>query len=269
MSVVRLCSEDAEKCGGVNRWLFVNGEFIHSTDNFFKMICLCDPQTISNLEKLCMNVQLGISYLADFFKGGQFLESLDRQAVETELVTKCESIQSKLQSADESVHSSEISDSAWKKLNYGPPDSSIISRIPSAFQIALDGVRRGCDRCRGIIIYILMTYSEYALEYRLPKPVLKFLIKYHLSCIRTQNKYTFFVNGIHILRKNNERGIQLIEMAADLNLEIAECWMGQHFEEEKNYAKMFAYYSESAKRTGYLPAILGQKKAVHHFKCLM
>jgi len=25
MSVVRLCSEDAEKCGGVNRWLFVNG----------------------------------------------------------------------------------------------------------------------------------------------------------------------------------------------------------------------------------------------------
>jgi len=233
------------------------GEFIHSTDNFFKMICLCDPQTISNLEKLCMNVQLGISYLADFFKAGQFLESLD------------ESMLSKLQSADEPVHSSEISELAWKTLHYGPPDSSLISRIPSAFQIVLDGVRRGCDRCRGIIIYILMTHPEYALEYRLSKPIAKLLIEYHLRCIKIPNKYTFFVNGIYILRKNKERGIQLIEMAADLNLEIAECWMGQHFEEEKNYAQMFGYYSKCAERTKYLPAIYGKTKAAHYFKCLM
>jgi len=52
---VRLCSEDAEKCGGVNRWILIDGKFIHFIDDFFKMICLCDPRAIKYLEELCMN----------------------------------------------------------------------------------------------------------------------------------------------------------------------------------------------------------------------
>jgi hypothetical protein len=247
-------------------------KFIHFTDDFFKMICLCNLQTIINLEKLCMNPQLGISYLDDFFKAGQFLESLDKEAAAeaaAEPETKCESMLSKLQSADEPVHSSEISELAWKTLHYGPPDSSLISRIPSAFQIALDGVRRGCDRCRGIIIYILMTHPEYALEYRLSKPIAKLLIEYHLRCIKIPNRYTLFVKGIRMLSTNETRGIELIKMAADLNLEVAECRLGQHFEEKKDYAQMFGYYSKCAERTKYLPAIYGKTKAAHYFKCLM
>jgi hypothetical protein len=114
-----------------------------------------------------------------------------------------------------------------------------------------------------------MTHSEYAIEYRLSKPIAKLLLEYHLRCIKTPNKYTLFVKGIRILSTDEARGIQLIEMAADLNLEVAECWMGQHFEEKKDYAKMFAYYSNCANRTKYLPAIYGRQKAAHYFKCLM
>ena len=268
ITVVSLCSEDAKICGDVNRWIFIDGEFMHSTtisrdsslneDDFFKMICLCNPHTIRELEKLCMNHQLGIS-LADFFKAGQFLQSLDKQAIEAV-------------EADEAGHLPTVSELAWKTLHYehlSSPSENTISCIQHAFQIAIDGIRGGCDRCRGIVSYMLMKHSDQALKYPLSKPITKLLLKYHLHCIRTPNEYTLFVNGIRMLSTNEVRGIELIKMAAERKLEVAECWMGDYCEKQMDYAKMLTYYSESAKRTGYLPAIMGRTRALNHFKAAM
>jgi len=253
ITVVRLCVEDAKICGGVDRWLLVNWKFIHSVtisrdplskeDDFFKMICLwCDPRAIKYLEELCANPQLGISYIDDFFEAGQFLESVDRQADEAdqspdeELVTKCDDdMLSKLQSAVEAGHLPAVSELAWKTFHYenlGSLSENTSSRIQRAFQIALDGLRRGCDSCRGIVSYMLMKCPDQVLKYPLSKQIAKLLLKYHLHCIRISNKYTLFVNGIRMLSTNEARGIELIKMAADLNLEVAECWMGDYCEKQ-------------------------------------
>lgn len=286
MTVVRLCSEDADKCGGVDRWLLVNGEFIHliiisidsssdslsNKDDFFKMICLCDPDTIRKLEKLCMNPRLEISYLADFFNAGQFLESLDKEAAaaaesETnsggDIISMFKGISLSLKTF--------VSHIIWRALLSESLCTRLEDRhstIKSALKTALDGVCRGCDLSRGIVLYILTKYRDFTFDYQpdcqFVKQISELLIKYHLSCIRTPNKYTLFVEGIRMLPTDEPSGIKLIEMAAKCKLEVAECWMGDYFERKEDYAKMQMWYSEELAARAekyYLPAKMGQLRA--------
>ena len=102
---------------------------------------------------------------------------------------------------------------------------------------------------------------DYQLNYQFVKQISELLIKYHLSCIRTPNKYTLFVEGIRMLPTDEPSGIKLIEMAAKCKLEVAECWMGDYFERKEDYARMQLWFSEElAERAGkyYLPAKIGQ-----------
>lgn len=301
MTVVRLCSEDAKRCGGVDRWLLVNGEFIHSIiisrdsssdsssnkDDFFKMICLCDPDTIRKLEKLCMNPRLEISYLADFFKAGQFLESLDKEAEEEAAAAEAEAAEaeSETNSGGDIISMFKgISPSLetfvlhiiWKALLSASLCKRLEDRhstIKSALKTALDGVRRGCALSRGIVVYILMKHRDFAFDYQLNyqfvKQISELLIKYHLSCIRTPNKYTLFVEGIRMLPTDEPSGIKLIEMAAKCKLEVAECWMGDYFERKEDYAKMQMWYSEELAARAekyYLPAKMGQLRAAERLR---